>query len=99
MITNLALAITLLCGQLFAPCEPSCADDNICINGKAAGETAGVCASPCKTDADCPALAGYEVQCRDACVVECYEPDDCPEGMVCADVGDEAGVCGWLPLD
>lgn len=82
--------ILLLCGQAFAPCEPSCAGDTWCLTSKAGDSVGNVCAAECKTDADCPALEGAEVQCyiidgHYGCVAECEDGNDdaCPGGMLC----------------
>lgn len=94
-----AAAITLWCGQVFAPCpDASCAADTWCHAAKVDDEEATVCASECKTDADCPALEGAEVQCMIVegaygCFATCEDgPGDCPDdGMAC----DAADLCVW----
>ena len=64
--------------------------------------TGSVCAPPCDTVADCPALAGaanepecFEINTGDKyCVVPCGSTAECPAGMECLFVG-LTPECGW----
>lgn len=82
------------CKMETIPCPTAGA---ICPNDS----TGSVCAPPCETAADCPALGGalngpdcYEVPLGKFCIIPCSFPDDCPEGMQCLSLGLGA-QCGW----
>ncbi len=63
--------------------------------------TGSICAPPCETAADCPALPGaqndpecYEVAVGKFCIIPCGLTAECPAGMECLSIGLDV-QCGW----
>lgn len=68
-----------------------CSDANTCFSS-----CGGLCAPPCETADECPAIEGYTPSCLEddfgdgTCQLGCAVASECPGGMAC-----RFGICFW----